>query len=706
MKDNCIYECRYEDNEGLILNGKMVNKIMFGVGSYRLSNGKLFKGEILENMTACGEMLDGNIKIEGAWNIVCKENMYSFIISGKFKQFTDNRLEREGITEGERFTGTIYEADKTILTGSWVNCEFENIKISKDNRLTELKRLSNISYSETTYENSVLISKFTLTNKQKEGDAYFKTAEGERTVKFENGAIVWIRIKEKSQTYEGFMKDDQYHGKGKLETDQLNYSGNFEKGKFHGQGTLDRKKEKRTECGSFNNGNMVKGVVNTSNRKYDGSLNLLGKAEGKGMLTTPELKYDGIWKNDKYHGEGILEHIKTGRKLRGRFEDGRFISGDITMGNESWRGSFNHAEMLDGEGKYDSPEISYEGFWKDAKFHGQGTLLKKIKRIRMSGRFENNRFANGELVDGAVTFSGAFNSDEKVHGTGTEKTPEYTYTGEFSNGKRQGKGKQTMTNGNIKNGDFINGMLSNGEFTCEEYKYHGIFLNDSFHGQGTLILKNGTIKRGNFQGGSLVSGTLECPEYTYNGAFVNDRFHGNGKLTMKDRSIKEGTFQNGELVNGKFEHADFTYVGVFANGQFNGNGTKTMKDGTVQQGTFQHGNIVSGTFQCGSHTYVGSFANNVAHGYGKVTQSDGRTLEGTFQNGVFVNGTEIVPPSFRGGYKYTGAFSNDHYHGYGVLVMPDYTVSGTFANSYPTRDCKISFHNPNPFVHFNLNLGS
>ena len=100
----------------------MVNKIMFGVGSYRLSNGKLFKGEILENMTACGEMLDGNIKIEGAWNIVCKENMYSFIISGKFKQFTDNRLEREGITEGERFTGTIYEADKTILTGSWVNC--------------------------------------------------------------------------------------------------------------------------------------------------------------------------------------------------------------------------------------------------------------------------------------------------------------------------------------------------------------------------------------------------------------------------------------------------------------------------------------------------------------------------------------------------------------------------------------------------------
>ena len=213
IKDNCIYECEYEDTKGSKLYGKMVKKTMFGFGCYRLANGKLFKGEILESLTACGEMIDGNVKTEGAWIIACNRDMYSFTLSGHFREFIDNRLKREGLTEGERFTGSIYEADDTVLTGVWVGSVFEEIKISKDKTVTEYKRLSTISHTETTYENSILLSRFTVTNKQKEGDAYFRTGEGEKTVRFEKGVIVWGKIKEKSENYQGSIKDGLYHGR-------------------------------------------------------------------------------------------------------------------------------------------------------------------------------------------------------------------------------------------------------------------------------------------------------------------------------------------------------------------------------------------------------------------------------------------------------------------------------------------------------------
>ena len=77
------------------------------------------------------------------------------------------------------------------------------------------------------------------------------------------------------------------------------------------------------------------------NRKYDGALNALGKAEGSGTLTTPDLTYEGMWKNDKYHGKGTLKYIKIGKIVEGSFEDGKFTSGKITLGKEIWKGVFS-----------------------------------------------------------------------------------------------------------------------------------------------------------------------------------------------------------------------------------------------------------------------------------------------------------------------------------------------------------------------------
>lgn len=495
-KDNCIYDCELDDIKGTKMHGKMVNGLVFGSGSYRLTNGNLFKGIILENLTAVGEIIEGNIKTVGKWNITRSDNMFTWsTVSDHFKQYIDNRLDREGIIEGEAFTGTVYKPEGVIVTGSWINGIFQNVEIRKDERVTKLIRHSEISHSEISHDNSILVSNFTVVNGKKEGNGYFKTTEGEEIVRFKNDIVFWGNITTKSRNYEGFIEDNKYHGKGKLKTDLFIYTGEFAKGLFNGQGLLEIKREKSSHCGTFNNGRMTKGVVKIQSQTYDGSLNTSGLAEGYGILTTPEFKYVGNWRNDKFHGQGTLTYIKQGIQKIGIFEDGKLISGEMIQGPKKWKGSFNANGEVHGKGTFDCPEMSYDGYWKNDQFHGQGTLNKKTEKVVLSGRFENNKFVDGELRSGAISYRGPF-INGKQNGYGTMETPDFSYTGYYSNGEMHGQGKKTMKDGTIAEGTFQNGALVYGMLKCTEFTYTGAFVNGNIDGSGTLII-NGKVIQGN-----------------------------------------------------------------------------------------------------------------------------------------------------------------------------------------------------------------
>ena len=505
-KDCCINDLYYEDLKGSQMIGKMVKGFIFGKGSYRLDNGKLFQGEIFENFTAHGEMFDGNIKTVGVWNITGKGNTYSFTISGHFKRYIDNILDSEGIHEGDMFKGTVYKPEGVVLTGTWMNGTFQNVKISKDNRVTELIRHSEVSHSEITYEDSVLVYRFTIVNDKKEGDGYFKTEEGEEVVRFEDGNVVWGKVTKTSRIYEGFIQDNLYHGKGRLETDLFIYSGEFEKGIFHGQGLFNAKTEKSSLCGIFNNGRMIKGVVEIQSQRYEGSLNASEEAEGYGIITTPDYRYEGEWKAGKFHGTGTFEDLKAGSKKKGIFEDGNLVSGKMVIGQKKWKGNFNAAGEADGKCRFDSPEISYDGHWKNDKFHGQGIMEKKKQGEVLTGRFENNYIAEGELVKGQVGYRGNFKSGQP-HGCGTIITPDFTYYGEFSNGNMNGKGRKILKDGTLLEGIFENGALINGRLDCTEFIYTGAFKDGNMNGNGSLVI-NGIIYKGSFLNGEHISGTV------------------------------------------------------------------------------------------------------------------------------------------------------------------------------------------------------
>lgn len=82
------------------------------------------------------------------------------------------------------------------------------------------------------------------------------------------------------------------------------------------------------------------------------------------------------------------------------------------------------------------------------------------------------------------------------------------YEGDFSNGKKEGKGTYTW-----------------GKFSkYPGYKYTGDWKEDKKEGKGTYFYPNGDIQ--------------------YEGDFVNDQFEGNGKFIYQDKSCYEGQWKN------------------------------------------------------------------------------------------------------------------------------------------------------------------
>ena len=187
-------------------------------------------------------------------------------------------------------------------------------------------------------------------------------------------------------------------------------------------------------------------------------------------------------------------------------------------------------ERIDGKGTFDSPEISYNGYWRCGKYQGQGTLTNKREGSRQTGRFENNNCIDGELVKGKEVYVGTFNSSGERNGRGTIKNPRFKYTGLFYNGQPHGKGK--------------------------------------------LVWVNGAVLEGTFENGEFVEGVLRSAGFTCNCEFVIDHSHEQGKSSMIDGIITKGTVQDCKLVDAKIDFSDLlrckklSRVRSFDNGNF------------------------------------------------------------------------------------------------------------------------------------------
>ena len=300
------------------------------------------------------------------------------------------------------------------------------------------------------------------------------------------------------------------------------------------------------------------------------------------------------------------------------------------------------------------------------------------------------------------------------YGIKTASDGKYTYEGEFVNGKYEGNGKLTYTNGDYYEGTFVNDEFTTG-------KVRKSYLGDVYEGtwknghrsRGTLTYSNGDVYKGTFkEDDTRKKGTLTYSSgAVYEGRFSNDKFNtkkgkytwangdvyegtfkdgkctGKGKFTWANGDVYEGTFKDGKCTGkGKFTWAEGdVYEGDFVDGERTGTGTYTWADGTVYTGDFVNEKI-SGTgtknWPNGA-VYVGEWSNDRRNGNGTMTYADGTVYVGAWVDDSRT-GTGKQTWGSRtqwAGDVYEGAWLNDERTGYGKYTYANgYVEEGRYVN--------------------------
>lgn len=108
-------------------------------------------------------------------------------------------------------------------------------------------------------------------------------------------------------------------------------------------------------------------------------------------------------------------------------------------------------------------------------------------------------------------------------------TDQTIYVGDWLDGLKHGKGKETWPNGYIYTGGFSDSEWK-GQGTLifpDGAQYTGEWLNDNLNGKGIFTWANGDI---------------------YVGEFLDSNRHGQGTRTNADGTIMKGIWKEGELV--------------------------------------------------------------------------------------------------------------------------------------------------------------
>ena len=103
--------------------------------------------------------------------------------------------------------------------------------------------------------------------------------------------------------YEGTLKNNKFHGFGKLVTSNITYEGEFVKGKMEGKVTVRYSDGKFYEGFVKDNEKSGEGYFEWNNRNHYKGEYLRGKKHGKGVLMRDGTIYDGHFKNGVMHGK-------------------------------------------------------------------------------------------------------------------------------------------------------------------------------------------------------------------------------------------------------------------------------------------------------------------------------------------------------------------------------------------------------------------
>jgi len=231
------------------------------------------------------------------------------------------------------------------------------------------------------------------------------------------------------------------------------------------------------------------------------------------------------------------------------------------------------------------------------------------------------------------------------------------YVGEINNGKPNGQGIESYSDGEEYVGEWKNGKKQGlGIYNWNNgQKYVGEWKNGEKDGLGILSFPDGRNIIGEYRKGK----SWNITEYNKNGNITGKYVNGlkvekRRKVVLFEREVDGvlGWYENGD------EREDTKFVGEIKNGKQNGEGTQTYPDGRKYVGEFKNGLLNGqGTFTSpDGRKYVGEFKEGKRNGQGTQTSPDGGKYVGEWKNGEMSGqGTK----TWSNGEKYVGEWKDD-----------------------------------------------
>eukprot|EP00936_MAST-01D_sp_MAST-1D-sp1_P002661 g2661.t1 len=216
--------------------------------------------------------------------------------------------------------------------------------------------------------------------------------------------------------------------------------------------------------------------ANTSanSAKYDGEWKD-GKEHGRGVFTcssdgrfygATDIKYDGEWKNGNKHGRGVLTAWqKVDNWLVRVFSFGLGPSNHYYKYDGEWKDDKQHGRGVEThENGY-----KYDGEWKDGKYHGRG--VRHVRGFLGNGGFP---LIKGQAIDWREALYLDIGCEFMLdRDTSYNFMSDYTYDGEWKDGKQHGRGTLTWANGNKYDGNWKDGNWEGGHWQHSTTAGHG-----------------------------------------------------------------------------------------------------------------------------------------------------------------------------------------------------------------------------------------
>lgn len=325
--------------------------------------------------------------------------------------------------------------------------------------------------------------------------------------------------------------------------------GQWEKGKLIGKGVE-----------IYPNGYYMEAMFKDysySDEKYFNNQNI--------QITSKEFKTKAIYQHcangNCYNGIGICEV---------NFKENIFVGNWVNGKKEGFVATFTSANSY------------YYGIWK------ADTLVRRIddkeaeKYLTANAKAFLNLLSSNKMLAAAASLIENCTTETCISGDckngfgSWQNCKGKMYTGNFANGKYNGKGKLTLENGDVYDGNWVNGVKQgSGKYTWNNGNiYEGNWDNDAQQGLGKYTW---------FNGGD-----------SYHGDWVNSKQQGIGKYT----------WSNGDV-----------YYGDWVNNRRQGKGEMKWQN---------------------KEYYIGEWVNDIRHGKGRSNDSKGRIRDGDWINGTFV----------------------------------------------------------------------